>query len=115
MKTKFMIVTNRRIDFHFAVKLRNSEIERVNSLIFLGIYIDDKLTFKTHIDILSKRVSSSMGVIFRISSYVPTQTLVTLYYSLVKGKVGNLPSHQLLRFLASIYLDSGFEPLISQR
>ena len=32
-----------------------------------------------------------------------------------KGKVGSLPSHQLLWFLASIYLDPGFEPLISQR
>ena len=28
---------------------------------------------------------------------------------------GILPSHQLLWFLASIYLDLGFEPLISQR
>ena len=32
-----------------------------------------------------------------------------------KGKIGILPSHQLLWFLASIYLDPGFEPLISQR
>ena len=30
-------------------------------------------------------------------------------------KVGILPLHHLLRFLASIYLDLGFEPLISQR
>ena len=27
-----------------------------------------------------------------------------------KGKVGSLPSHQLLWFLASIYLDPGFKP-----
>ena len=32
-----------------------------------------------------------------------------------KGKVGILPSHQLLWFLASIYLDPGFDALISQR
>ena len=33
----------------------------------------------------------------------------------LKSKVGSLPSHQLLWFLASIYLYPGFEPLISQR
>ena len=31
------------------------------------------------------------------------------------GEVDSLPSHQLLWFLANIYLDPGFEPLISQR
>ena len=32
-----------------------------------------------------------------------------------KNKVAILPSHLLLCFLASIYLDPGFEPLISHR
>ena len=30
-------------------------------------------------------------------------------------KVGDLPSHQLLWFMESIYFDQEFEPLISQR
>ena len=34
------------------------------------------------------------------------------FIELWKGKVGILPSQQLLWFLASIYLDPGFEPLI---
>ena len=90
IKIKFMIITNRKIDVHFAVKLRNSEIERVNFIKFLGIYINDKLTFKTRTDILNKRVSSSVGLIFQISPYDKnkttkkknnntTHTLVTLY------------------------------------
>ena len=39
--------------------------------------------------------------------------MITIQFS--TKKVGSLPSFQLVWFLASIYLDPGFEPLISQR
>ena len=45
------------------------------------------------------------------SSRFPASNAVPCYI----GKVSTLPSHQLLWFLASIYLYPGFEPLISQR
>ena len=49
-----------------------------------------------------------------MSTHNMSVTLLNLYLELKKGKVGNLPSHQLLWFLVSIYLDLGFKPLISQ-
>ena len=85
MKTKFMIVTNRTTYVNFAVKLRNSEIESVSYINFSGIYIDDEWIFKTHIYILSKRVSSSVGVMFRISHFTLCSHLYSSYCLLFIG------------------------------
>jgi hypothetical protein len=44
---------------------------------FLGVRIDDKLSFKPHIDSLCKVVSRSIGIIYKMS------TLINLYFALV--------------------------------
>lgn len=43
-----------------------NQIRRANSIKYLGITLDDKLNFKNHIDILSKRVRKIIGVIKRL-------------------------------------------------
>ncbi len=49
-KTKYMIVTNRNVnvDETYSIKVDNVEIERVNSIKYLGVYIDSHLTFRMH-------------------------------------------------------------------
>ena len=42
-----------------------------------------------------------------INSHVILRSLI-----MINGKVGTLPPHQLIWFLASIYLEAGFEPVI---
>ena len=50
---------------------------------YLGIILDDHLSFKSHIKSLENKISRSVGVISRLSYYLPCNTLVTLYYTLV--------------------------------
>jgi len=40
-------------------------LERVASYKYLGIWLDDKLNFSTHIDILLKKLRPSIGFYFR--------------------------------------------------
>ena len=62
----------------------------------LGVFIDENLTWQTHIDKLCKKIASVIGAIKRIRPFVPPATLIYIcsaliqphfdYYNLVWGK-----------------------------
>ena len=49
-----------------------------NSAKYLGITIDKQLSFKTHISNLESKIARSVGVIAKLSYYLPHNTLLTL-------------------------------------
>ena len=62
----------------------NSQIlKEKNSVKFLGVYIDNSLTWKSHINHVCKKMSKSIGVIFRSRFFLTEKTLLSLYYTLV--------------------------------
>ena len=65
------------------VSMRGTNIGRVRNTKFLGVNIDDKLKFKEHVEALAKKLSMGMGIIFRLSPFIPYHLLFTLYYSLM--------------------------------
>ena len=58
-------------------------LSRVSQVKFLGTIIDDKLTWKPHIDYISKKLSKAIAIMYRLKAYVTQETLCSLYYSLV--------------------------------
>ena len=58
-------------------------IERKNHVTFLGVVLDDKLKFNEHINLICKKVSKSVGVMYRLSNYVPFSILKQIYYTLI--------------------------------
>ena len=42
---------------------------------------DKHLTFKHHVDVISRKISKSVGILFKLSKYLPLEILKTLYYS----------------------------------
>ena len=50
---------------------------------YLGIIIDDKLNFALQTREVTKKMSKIQGVIYSLSSLLPKQALLTVYYSLV--------------------------------
>eukprot|EP00914_Ancora_sagittata_P027835 GHVO01054401.1.p1 GENE.GHVO01054401.1~~GHVO01054401.1.p1 ORF type:complete len:290 (+),score=-23.50 GHVO01054401.1:74-871(+) len=58
-------------------------IDTVKTTSFLGVKIDNKLTFADHIKHISNKVSKSIGVLYKVSKVVNRQTLHMLYNSLV--------------------------------
>lgn len=67
------------------LQFNGSEIDEVESIKFLGIHIDSKLNWKTHIELLSKRISSSSYALYKLSSVVNIETLLTAYYGTVES------------------------------
>ena len=65
----------------YSYVLNGQTICSSNSAKYLGITIDNQLSFKTHTNNLESKIARSVRVIAKLSYYLPHNTLVTLYYS----------------------------------
>ena len=50
---------------------------------FLGVYLDENLSWKIHINYISKKISKSVGIIYRSRFLLTSATKLALYYSLI--------------------------------
>lgn len=82
-KTSYMVTSNRLLLNDLNINIRNTSINRVYSAKFLGITIDSRLDFKDHVKTVSVKISRAVGAISRVQPYVPQQTLLNLYNTLV--------------------------------
>ena len=60
-----------------------NELTKVESIKFLGIYIDAKLTWKKHIGYIASKISQSLGAIGRARKLLPQNILLMLYHSMI--------------------------------
>lgn len=51
---------------------------------YLGLLIDSKLSWKCHIDYISTKISKTIGLFSKLRHFVPQDTLITLYWSLIQ-------------------------------
>ena len=58
-------------------------IEQVHEFKYLGVIIDQHLIWKVHIDMISSKISRTIGYINRIKKYLPNSALILLYNSLI--------------------------------
>ena len=47
------------------VQINGTQIERVESFNFLGIMLDENLTWKSHIEMVDKKISKVTGILYR--------------------------------------------------
>ena len=65
------------------ITMNDIEIARSKTAKFLGILIDCNLTWKDHIELVSKKISKNVGIIKRIRHCLPSNVLNTLYNTLI--------------------------------
>ena len=84
-KTKFMIFKQKQKRCHVDSKifLNNQEIDLVKEISFLGVILDEHLTWKSHISHVARKMAKSIGIIKRASFCLSKSSLTMLYYSLV--------------------------------
>ena len=58
-------------------------IKRVESIPFLGIKLHEALSWKPHILALLQKVRRNIGILFKLRSYLNTNILKNIFYSLV--------------------------------
>ena len=65
------------------IEINSYRIEQVREVVFLGVILDEHISWKPHISHIASKISKSIGIIFRSSFYLSKRALLTLYYSLV--------------------------------
>ena len=84
-KTKLMIFRPRQkmLPINRQIVIENNILEQVDNTKFLGVYIDQHLTWKTHVNFITAKISKSVGLLYKAKYYLPSKSLLTLYYALV--------------------------------
>lgn len=72
----------------FTLSINSRIINRVNETKFLGVIIDDKLSWKPHILSLNRKLRSACGRIYRIKKCLPDSLYKQLYHSLFESHLG---------------------------
>ena len=72
-------------NFGPAVMIGPNEIKQVSETKFLGVTIDEKLTWDAHIKSLSKKLASCTGSINQIAASIPDNLYPDLYYTLFES------------------------------
>ena len=74
-KTTYMIFSRRRIDSNFNLLIANTHIQRKSEARFLGVIIDEKLNWSSHIKAVKSKMSRYIGIMYKLKKYLPQQNL----------------------------------------
>ena len=88
-KTEFMLIGSRKrlrlqSNQQIQIQIEGKNISQVEKAKPLGVFIDDKLTWKNHVDEISKRISSGIGALKRLRPFVSLDTAKKIYDSLIQ-------------------------------
>ena len=86
-KTSYMVLSNRLMVPDLPLELRNIQIKRTDTYKFLGVQIDANLKFHKHIDDLCNKLSRNIGVMTRISQFLPQGALRSVYLAIISSHV----------------------------
>ena len=84
-KTNYIFFKSRQkeLNYHFTLFFGKQPVVQANMTKFLGVYVDEHLTWKHHISFICKQISKSVGTISRSRFYLSSKTKLTLYYALM--------------------------------
>ena len=83
-KTHFIVFTlEKKILCTTSLFTNNIPIKRVSSTKFLGIIIDEKLSWGHHIQHVKNKISKGIGILCQARTIFNYNTLLTLYYSFI--------------------------------
>lgn len=82
-KTHYMLFSNTLTELPNNVNIHNTELKKVDNTKFLGLSIDSDLSWKSHINYLSKVLSRNSGILNKLKHVFPHHILLGLYSTLI--------------------------------
>lgn len=70
-------------DYNVKLKICNVDFERVSETKFLGVVIDQKLTWKQHTEYIKGKISKSLAILYKSRNVMNSKALHLIYYSLI--------------------------------
>ena len=89
-KTKFMVFHTSQKDIKDYIpklKIGGGDIERVENFNFLGLKLNEKMSWKPHVDMISNKISKYIGVLNRLKRYLPGFILKIIYVSIIQSNL----------------------------
>ena len=85
-KTTAMKIASHRknVEGDLDLKIRDMSLQTTQDNKYLGVQIDEHLTWKKHIDLISKKVSRATAMLRHVSNILPQSILKNLYTSIVE-------------------------------
>ena len=83
-KTEFIVFRPPKmfLDNRIVLKLNRTKIFESRKIKYLGLIVDDRLSWKYHIDELVKKLNRTIGMLYKIRQFTPSHVLTSLYHSL---------------------------------
>ena len=100
-KTKCMLFSFNNVEQKPAVLMDNVPLEYVREIKYLGLILDDRLGFKSHITALKTKLAFYQGLIYSLKPYLPFEALKSVYFAFVHPQLllhliiygGSAPTH----------------------
>ena len=67
------------------IKLNGNALDKVTSFTFLGVTIHEHLTWKSHMELLLKKIRMGRSIIQKIKPYLNLKSFQLLYYSMIQS------------------------------
>ena len=74
---------NKKI-IHPDLMFNNQKVEKTNTQKHLGLLLDEKLTFKNHIDLIINKASKGINVLRKLPYFLPRLPLLIIYKSFIR-------------------------------
>ena len=83
-KTHYMVFHRARIKAKdLNVEMQGNNIDCVTTTKYLGVIIDNKLKWTSHILYIKNKISKTIGLFYKMRQYLERKALINLYYTLV--------------------------------
>ena len=81
--TWYFIIEIKKIPSSLNLQIDSIAIERVPNFNFLGLMINEHLSWKTHINKIANKISKNIGILNKLKHFLPMNVLRMLYCSLI--------------------------------
>ena len=91
-KTDFIIFHpyNKPVKQKITIKINKKAINEKENIKYLGVLVDSSLSWKYHISSLTKKISRSIGIMYKLRPFLTLKVMNNVYYSLVYSHIYTL-------------------------
>ena len=82
-----MIFSKQKINDTHNVTMANTLIQRKTESRFLGVIIDEKLTWSQHITSLKSKMSRYVGILYKIKHLLPMKSRLQIFHSFIQSHI----------------------------
>ena len=83
-KTVYMIFSRQKIS-NLTVTIGHTQIEQVREARFLGVIVDDKLNWASHIRALRSKMTRYVGIMYKIKGLLPLKVRLQIFHCFVQS------------------------------